>query len=170
MRAVLALLRAFLRIGLLQEGPQSLPASRELTFVVIGAHWAVGLVLSLLGQAPQVAFVSAVVGTLLMVAIIHGLLVFRGVSERFYQTATAMGGSELVIGIVALPLSIWYNFGGAVEIAALLSLVLAGWSLAVASHIFHHSLEINRFSSFGLSLAYLFISYLIAGLVAAPGS
>lgn len=165
-----ALLRAILRIALLQSGPQSLPASRELTFVVIAAHWGLGLVLSLFDATLPVALIAALVGTLLMVAVIHGLLTMRGFPERLYQTVTAMGGCELLIGLLAVPLTAWFYLDGQSEAAALLSLVLVGWSLAIAAHIFHHSLEINRFASFGLSLAYLFVSYFVAGLISPPGA
>lgn len=167
-RAVLPLLRALLRIGLLQSGPQILPPSRELAFVVVAAHLALGLLLSLLGEVPQAALLSAVLGTLFMVAVTHGLLMLRGFQARFHQTVTAMAGCELIVGVAALPLS--FQSGPVGELSSLLSLVLIGWSLAIWAHIFHHSLEISRFAGFGLSLAYLISSIFIAGLVTVPGA
>lgn len=165
---MLPLLRALLRIGLLQSGPQILPPSRELALVVVAAHLVLGLLLSLLGAEPQAALLSAVVGTLFTVAVTHGLLTLRRFQARFHQTVTAMAGCELIVGVAALPLSMQSGGGG--ELASLLSLVLVGWSLAIWAHIFHHSLEISRFAGFGLSLAYLIGSFYIAAIVTAPGA
>jgi len=167
---VLPLLRAFLQISLLQRGPQSLPASRELTLLVVAAHLALGIVFSLVELALGVAVASALVGTLLMVAVIQALLLIRGFSGRFHQTVTAMGGCELLIGIPASLLTAWYYLAGQSDIAALFSLLLVGWSLAITSHIFHHALETNRAASFGIALAYLFASYFAAGLFSPPGA
>lgn len=167
---MIALLRALLRIGLLQKGPQSLPASRELAYLVIGAHWAVGLIVSLLGDTLEAAFLSAASNTLILVGLIQGLLLLRGFPGRFYQTVTAMGGCEVIIAAAALPFGFWFELGVGRDLAAMFLLVLVAWSLAIAAHIFHHSLEVNRFAGFGLSLAYLYISYIVAGLLTAPGA
>jgi hypothetical protein len=167
---VIALLRALLRIGLLKSGPQSLPASRELAYVVIAAHFAVGLGVSFMGEPVGIAFLSAASKTLILVGFIQALLLLRGYSGRFYQTVTAMGGCELIIAVAALPFGFWFDLGAGRDLAAMFLLVLVGWSLAIAAHIFHHSLEVNRFAGFGLSLAYLYISYIVAGLITAPGA
>lgn len=165
---MLSLLRALWQIGLLRSGPQSLPPSRELAFVFIAAHLAVGSFWALFSEAPQATLVSALVGTMFMVAVTHGLLVVRGMSERFHQTVTAMAGCDLIVAAIALPLGL--TSGASVEVSMLVSLVLVGWTLAISAHIFHHSLEIGRFASFGLALAYLITSLFIAGLVTAPGA
>jgi hypothetical protein len=157
---VLPLLRAFWQIGLLRSGPQILPPSRELAFVVVAVHLAVGAFWALFSSAPQATLLSALLGTLFMVALTHGLLVIRGFSERFHQTVTAMAGCELIVGVISLPLGFIPGPGG--ELTTLLTLVLVGWTLAISAHIFHHSLEVSRFAGFGLSLAYLFTSLFIA--------
>lgn len=156
----------FIDICLLRAGPQDLPASGFLAGVTVLLHWLLGVLLSLYGLPPALALVSALLGTLLLVAVVHGLLALRGLGSRFHQTLTAMAGCELLLGLFAFPLMVWYYNTDDPFIPSILSLGLLAWGLVVSTHILRHALNVPAVMGFVAALGYTALSYSVAGLVA----
>jgi hypothetical protein len=64
--------------------------------------------------------------------------------------------------LIALPVSVWLHgadqAAGEGGIALLLLLILTGWSLAVAGHIFRHALSVRYFLGLVLAAVFYWIS------------
>lgn len=164
---VLTLSKVFFDIALLRQPPYRLPASHFLLGVALLAHWGMGIALGLFSVPVQEAAASAIVGTLVMVAIVQGFLATRGLSRRFVQTASALAGAELIVAIAAVPVAYLFHMGGGAAVAGLLSIVLLLWNIAIAAHVFRHALDLTTGPAIGVGLLYLFVSYLVSGLVTA---
>lgn len=164
-----ALFRAWASIALLQRGPQTLPASTYLLALTLAAHLSTGVLLGLFSLSPAMALMSAMVGTLVMVALVHGLLLLHRLHARVTQTLTALAGCEVLIGLLVLPLTVLYYIGGGMaELATLLSLLLLAWNVAVAAHIFRHALNVSVGVGVMFAIGYTLIS-LSLGLVGPIG-
>lgn len=154
-----ALFKVFWQIALLRKGPQVLPASRELMMVLLAAHWLIGVVLVLDTFSVGRALLSGLVGTLIVVAVVHGLLIMRHRHSRVTQTLSALAGCEVLLGLLMLPLLVMIHLGGGAQsMAALIWLLLLGWNIAIAAHIFRHALEVRQ--GFGLlfGVGYIILS------------
>jgi hypothetical protein len=163
-----ALLRVIGQIVLLRQGPQVLPASRFLLWLALGAHWLTGVALGLYSLPPVDALFSALVGTLIMAALVHTLLLHRR-HNRLNQTLTALAACETLLGLMALPLTALFYAGASLQdIAAMLSLLLLGWNVTVAAHIFRHALGTSMGVGFLFAIGYTLISLSLGGLVATP--
>lgn len=160
------LFRAIGSIILLRQGPQVLPASGFLLSLALGAHWGTGVLLGLFSLSPGLALLSALAGTLIMVALVHGLLLLHGLHSRATQTLSALAGCEVLLGLLALPLTaLFFAGGGMAELATLLSLLLLGWNIAVAAHIFRHALGVSMGMGVLFAIGYTLISIGLSSLI-----
>lgn len=171
-----ALIRAFFPILLLRAGPQTLPASHVLMWLVLLLHFATGFMLSVLTQPFGYSLLASLVSTLLMVALVHGLLLLFGKHPRYPQTITALAGCEVLLGLLLLPIPIselYYGESAGAELRALLAitwLMVIGWSVAVAAHIFKHALSVSMGLGFLYSIAYLIIAFTVGDMMGAVGA
>ena len=165
-QAMEILFRAIASIALLRQGPQILPVSSLLLSLVLVMHWGIGVVLGLFSLPPGMALLSALVGTLIMVALVHGLLLLHRRHSRVTQTLTALAGCEVLLGLLALPLTALFLAGGGMaELAALLSLLLLGWNIAVAAHIFRHALGVSMGMGVLFAIGYTMISISLSSFI-----
>jgi len=163
------LLRIIWQIVLLRQGPQVLPASTFLLWLVLAAHWLTGVLLGLLSLPPLESMLSALAGTLIMVALVHTLLLLYRHHARLTQTLAALAACEVLLGLLALPLTaLFYAGAGLQDIAAMLSLLVLGWNITVAAHIFRHALGVSMGMGFLFAIAYTLISISLGGLVGTP--
>lgn len=132
-------------------------------------HWLLGFVLALFSYPVGLAAAAALIGTLLVVALVHGALMFTGRTHRFGQTVTAMAGTEFMLGLLALAITLWYYSGGSEGAASALALLLLGWNVVVAAHIFRHALDSTPVLGVVSALAYIMISYFVSGLFTGTG-
>ncbi len=166
-----ALLRTVMSIALLQRGPQILPASTVLLALALTAHFGTGVLLALFSLSLPMALLSAITGTLIMVALVHGLLLLHRRHERVTQTLTALAACEVLIGLLALPLTaLYYAGGGMAELASLLSLLLLAWNVALAAHIFRHALGVSMGMGVLFAIGYILVAFSLSGLVTPTGS
>jgi len=154
-----ALVRVFWQIALLRKGPQTLPASRELLWLLLSAHWLIGVILVIDTFPLDRALLSGLVGTLIMVALVHGLLIMYRQHNRVTQTLGALAGCEVLLGLFMLPLlMLLYMGGGLQDLAAMLWLLLLGWNITIAAHIFRHALGITLGMGFLFAVVYIVVS------------
>jgi len=159
-----ALVRVIWQIALLRQGPQVLPASTFLLWLVLGAHWATGVLLGLFSFPVVEAMLSALAGTLIMAAVVHTLLLLYRQHHRLVQTLTALAGCEVLLGLLGLPPTALF-FAGAQDIAAMLSLLILGWNIAIAAHIFRHAVGVTLGMGFFYAIVYTLISISLGSLV-----
>lgn len=163
------LFKAFVDIALFKAGPQDLPASRFLLGFMLVCHCLVGVVLSLFSLPLGVAVLSALVGTLMVVALVQGVLTASRQNARFLQTATAMAGCETLLGLAALPITLWFYNSQDQTLPSFFSLGLVIWSLAIVAHIMRQALNTSLAMAMLLALGYMMASYYVVGLVIPGG-
>ena len=162
---MLKLFNFFVDLCLLRRAPQDLSASLPLfaitifLSVVIGA---IGIIDVIQGVS---AFAAAMLDAVIALVLLRLVLVFRNLSARFLQTATALFGSSAVLGLIAMPLQL--VVGDQAEgntVAPLVSvayLVLLVWVQIVIGHILRHALNVTMTLGVGLALTYSIISGVI---------
>ena len=168
-----ALIQAFWRILLLRAGPQTVPAAPGLMWLALVLHYGVGLSYALLIMPFAQAVIYALVSTLAMVAVVHGLLLLFGKRARYMQCLTALASCESMLGLLLLPLGLLIHLGGMGEelraLWVILSLVAVGWNVALAAHIFRHSLDVSRGLGFLYGIAYLIIAMTLGDMAGVAG-
>jgi hypothetical protein len=150
----MSLVRLFLAICLYQKGPQDVPASATLFYLMVLAYFAVGAIVLGMQTGWLIGIVQAVVELGLVLGFIWGLLALGRKSVRFQQTATALLGSDTLISVVALPLLLSVKVGSQAAFPYVLLVGLMIWSMAVTGHILRHAL--SKPLSFGIGLAVLY--------------
>ncbi len=162
------LLKVFVAICLLRAGPQHLPASRFLLGLALVAHVLLGLAFALFTLPLAQALLAAVIGTALLLGVVQALLLVHRKSQRLQQTATALAGSEFILGLLALPPTLWFHAvqdNSARIVPSLLSLLLIVWSVVVTVHILRHALEVSQGIALLFALGYTILAYSVMGLV-----
>ena len=113
--------------------------------LALGAHVLLGVLMFSNRLALPQALLAGVVSTLVMCALVASLLYASRRATRTLQTLTAMAGSDVVVGLAALPVTAWLHAAAddaAVSgVPGLLFLVLIVWNLAVAGHVLRHALS-----------------------------
>ncbi len=164
------LLKVFVDICLFRAGPQQLPASAFLLGLALAVHWLIDVVLELFSAPLVESLLMALLDTLLPLAVVYGLLLLYRRPARLEQTATALLGSEVLLDLPLLPLSAWVVFGAAdPTLPSLLSLLLLVWAVAVAAHILHHALNVNRAIAAAYAVVYTVLSYALTVLAVHGG-
>jgi hypothetical protein len=153
------LLNHFVDLCLLRKGPQDMPFSSLLLV-------ATGLLNVLVGVLMIVDVRNGVAGALgeslfdtgLMLTVLYFALQSQNRRARFVQAATALMGSGLLLGLLALPLISWSRNADSGE-AGLLLLALIIWSMVVMGHILRHTFEVGLGIGIGLAFAYTLLSW-----------
>ena len=160
-----ALVNHFIDLCLLRAKPQDLPASQALFMLTFLINAVVGLML--IGDArshPLLALLESVTEAIMMLVLLRFFLQLRQLQARFLQTAAALMGSGLMLGLVALPLLVLAGRGGPEGdpgLAGMMLLMLVMWSMVVLGHILRHAFEIPLFLAVGLGVLYTLFSYTV---------
>ena len=157
-----ALVNPFVQIALLRGKPQDLPASLFLLKLTLGAHALLGVLMFANRLSLPQAVLAGIASTLIMCVLTAALLFANRRAGRIVQTLTAMAGSDVVVGLAALPVTAWLH--GAVNDAApsglpgLLFLLLLIWNLVVAGHVLRHALS----SALPLGIVLALVLYMLS--------
>jgi hypothetical protein len=169
------LLQFFVDLCLLRTGPQELPASALLFWLLLPINLALGMLLigdSLDGL--DRAFFAAMVDLFVMLGWTGMLLVFKRHQGRFLQTVTAMLGMGVLLGSLALPLQIALGSGAAgadadagfvEQFLSMLLLFVMVWSMVVTGHVYRHALDVSLGLGMGLALSYSVVTTLLIGML-----
>jgi hypothetical protein len=162
MRTLYTLWISFFDICRLHSKPQDLPASNVLLGFTLFFYAAIGGA-SLLMQFPMIdVLFLTIVDTGLLVILISSLLYIAHFSSRIKQTLTAIAGTNVVLGILNLPVMFWLEFyEGDMTLPVLLFLILMAWGFVIYTHILHHTLEIEFFLCSLLTLVIYLLTYSI---------
>lgn len=165
---MLQLLKVFVYICLLRAGPQDLPAARILLVLALVAHALLGVGFALFSLPLAQSLLAAGLGTALLYGVVYGLLLVHRKAARITQTATALAGCEVVLGLLALPPTFWFYAAAsdsARAVPSLLSLVIIVWSVVVTVHILRHALAVSQGIALLFALGYTILAYSVMGMV-----
>lgn len=165
-----ALLRLFAQLMLLRISPQAIPYSQWLLALLLLAHLLVGMALASFTLTFEEALLSAVLGSLLMATLSWLLLTFYGVAQRAVQVVTALAGCEVAIGLLSVPVNAWFYAVAKADagIPALLSILLLGWNVALAAHIYRHGVGVSKSLGFLFATIYMVVSIMVVSQIGAP--
>ncbi len=154
-----ALLNAAVELCLLRRGPQDLPGSAYLLGLALALKVLIDVLIYLgLHKEFGVSLLATLFETGLMMGALYGVLRLKKHLARFTQTLTALMLSNLLVGVLMLPLLGWGSAPPSNE-AQLLLLVFSLWILVVFGHILRHSLEIPLGIGIGLAVFYTLFSW-----------
>ena len=158
-RSLKILLNNFVDLCLLRIGPQDLSASSSLLMIVTALNILTELLMIVdVRTGVASALGESIFETGLMLAILYFGLNMQHRLSRFNQAATALMGSGLLLGLLALPLISWSRNPEATE-AGFLLLLLIIWSLVVMGHILRHTFEIGLGFGIGLAFGYTLLAW-----------
>ena len=155
------LFKRFINICLLSGGPQDLPCSTVLFRLLLVLYLLSGVA----GWSTELdvsrALLAAIIDTVILMVYVYGTLWGYAKLARFIQTATALLAVGLLFQLLELP-PLFYLVDAAPSAppqeAAILLLVLYGWSLAIYAHILRQALETSTLVSFVLTISYVLIN------------
>jgi hypothetical protein len=149
----------------LRAGPQTLPAAPGLltAIVVVDLLLSVAVLSTGLDSGQALLMVAMSIGAGLLFC--YAALYLRSLSNRFLQTATALFGTDIIITLVAMPLSFIAiqplapdGTGTLGPDVALGLLIVTVWVLAVVGGIFRHALELSWPAALAVALAYVVVT------------
>jgi len=159
MKAVAALLQAFLAIALFRKRPQDLPGAPLLLYLTVSTFTLVNLGIAGIDLPPRTALLIGLENSLIPLVFTLVLLAAVGYGNRITQTLTAQAGAGTVLNVVGIPVAYWMSQARAAqqpaEGAFLLWLLLFVWGLFVSAHIYRHAFGTRLFVGFLLTLALL---------------
>jgi hypothetical protein len=171
---MLAILRAFIDIALLRQGPQHLPPSTVLLGLALGANALLHVVSAPLQKVGWVqVLIAFAVGTTMMMSVIWLLLNAIRRRERFVQCATAILGTDSLLVLAELvvvtlaPDATAALLAGNLSGASLLLLGIFAWQIAVISHILRQTMSVTILQSLGI-IALIAVLYVGAISLIAP--
>lgn len=155
-------LQRLIGIALLRNGPQDLPASQNLMFMLALATAAINY--------PAIAQYTPEVQPLLQLGLLLGFnaafvyiaLMLRDLRPRFVQSMSALFGTDALVSAVALPVLFLLGPPAAEEasagsgVAAIAFLALLVWNIAIVNHILRQALDVSRFIGLLATLGYIF--------------
>ncbi len=139
---MLALIQFFFELALLRRGPQDLPSSSVLLVLVVLLSVTIGTLngVQLFGGLGP-ALGANLLDLALSMALLAGLLMYRGRMARWLQTTTAFlglgvlgGGAMLIARALATTL-------GVMDVAMLVEVVLAIWLHVALGSVLRHALD-----------------------------
>lgn len=159
---MLKLFNFFLDLCLLRRAPQDLPASPQLLVMVIIIAVSIGAV-GIADVIPGIgALAAAMLDAVIVVLLLRLALQLKNVAARFTQTATAVFGSSIILGLIALPMQLAIgdaqsnpSLGAMISLAYLFLLL---WVQLVIGHILRHALNVSLPLGIGLALVYSLLS------------
>jgi len=161
------MIRRLIAVCLLQEGPQSLPASWNLLAVIVAVDVALGYPAAAAFSPSSQAAAQVIVSTVLAAGFVYFAVDLRGHRERFVQTATALFGTDALITLAALPIvaTMAPEARSQVTVADFGMLVIGLWNLVILGHILRHALSITLSAGVLIALGYTLGSVLLTGAV-----
>ena len=159
------LIKSLFDICQLKKAPQDLPHSINLLKIVLIANLLVNFLQSNLSIYWFSALLIAVVGVLLIGGFSWISLFFSRKMPRFYQTTTALLGTDTLIGVFMLPVIATMSLGQGGTLAFLVMISLIIWYWIITGHIMRNALEESLSFGLGLAFLYLLVSYWVTAVI-----
>ena len=159
---MLRLILAFVEIALHRRSPEDLPSSRGFFVAVLVVNLFFAVVTARYLQLVAYPELMIVFDTALELGFIWGVLRMFERERRFRQTAAAVLGVDVLLGLLNLALLIWHRAlhvpKDDVTIPYMLSLVVLIWSVDVSSFILSRAVERPYVLTVAIMLGYLLLS------------
>lgn len=163
--AVYALIQPFVRICLLNANPQDLPASAVLLGICVSAYLLITAFMVMPIYGLSLSFQEAIVEIVLLLAYTQAALRIGAHPERYMQTVSALAGTGVIIGMLALPLaySLYKStvYGGANAPILFAYILVFAWLLVVYGHIYRHALSTGLFTGVLVGLGYIILTSVV---------
>jgi len=138
----------FWRICCLKEGPQQIPASRDIFWLTLVLNLLTGTIYLAIAESFFLAFLVKLISLSVVTVVVAALLYMRGRPSRFVQTMSAIFGSGIIVNLL-----IWIVLYLEMLLPNIPFLLLGiwvfylAWSLLIVGHILRHALDIALFYS-----------------------
>jgi hypothetical protein len=153
------IIKLFFGICFFRKSPEDIPHSFWLFQLALASYAVIGFLVLFLAKDFLSTLLQLGVEVLLVLFFTWGMLQFYGKPARYYQTATALLGTDAVISFCALPVmsalsaQMWPN------VAIILLLLMMLWHLVVTGHILSHAFSRSFWLGLILAFCYIVISY-----------
>ncbi|MBI4356945.1 MAG: hypothetical protein HY559_03610 [Gammaproteobacteria bacterium] len=162
-------LKIFLDLLFLRQGPQALPDSLKLlrVLLVLNVLFSLGVLQQSLGWKDAFIHVGLMLG--LLAGLTYGILAFKRLTPRFKQTFTALLGVDFILTIlhwvlevtgIISPLAAEGTLG-----TAAFEMGLLIWTLLIQGNIFRHALSISLFKGCWVGVILVIISLVIFSFI-----
>jgi len=149
----------FWQLVRLRRGPEDIPYSVGLLALVITLDFFASVGGQLLAAPGRLQ--TAIGLTLLALTaealVLFGLLRFKRLEARFVQALTGIVGVGLLLGLLAMPLTLLSHAVGpkspVIGLVVVAQMLIVGWNLALRGFIYHRALNIGMLQGNMLSLA-----------------
>lgn len=163
------LLNLFLDLCLLRAAPQDIPAAPILLWftALLNILTNILILFADLKRTPLQIMGESIFDVVILFSTLHIALYWQNLESRFNQTATAIFGSNVLLGLVVVIIN---NGGGGGEgiigeIWLLLLLSLMVWQFLVLGHILRHTFEISLSPAIIAGIIYTLLSYAVLELI-----
>ncbi len=159
------ILKPFLNLCFLHANPQDLPASQALLVISLILYLMVSVALALPIYGLNISLTQALLEITMLIAYTWLILVMTSHGERLTQTLSALAGTGVIFGFLALPItySIYDSASAGVgNVWTLFAyLMIMGWLLVVYGHVFRNALSSNLFLGMLVSFVYIVLTSVV---------
>lgn len=161
MSELLSTLAGILRLRL---GPQDLPASWNLTVLLVAVYLGLGM-FSGRQQGDEQAAATVLAVTALQYAAVTLLLYLRRHPERLPQTLCALAGTGAILGLLSFMILSQADPAQEQPVLALAWFSVFFWSLVVDGHIYRHALSITMPQGLLVAVLILAASFILVEFI-----
>lgn len=163
-----ALWTLFWQICQLRRGPEDVPYSVQLLVLLAVLDVALGIGGQLLAAPDRlrIAVSLTLLAVVMDAAVFWGLLWFKRLQSRWVQGLTTIFGIDLLLGLVALPLTLLSHVvepkSVMIGLVVVAQMLLVGWNIGLRGFVFHRALNIGLLQGNMLSLALFMLNIFIS--------
>jgi len=159
------LIKLLFDICLFKKGPQDLPPSAGLLWMLVIVDVSVSFLMVSIRTDLAVSLLQAIASALLIVGFSWLILYVGRKRERFNQMTDALLGTDALISFFALPGMASMMIGTGALLAFIITIALMIWHWAVTWHIIRNALGQTWTFSLGLAFLYILGSYQVMALL-----
>lgn len=153
------LIKLYFDMCLLRKAPQDVPYSLLVFWLSLALYGMAGFLLLYMSLGWLKSIIQLMVEIILILGFTGGMLTVSGRLGRFFQTASAMLGTDAVISFLGLPVIASMMLGSMSALPYYISIGLMIWHLFITGHIFRHALDKSYGFGLGLAFLYIFVSF-----------
>jgi len=157
----------FWQMCLLRQGPEALPSSNFVTGIILGIYLPVAFFVSTLarpGEALTITLFTIAIGISMQALVTYLLTSYKNLRSRFRPTWSALLGTNAVMLLVLLPISMVIVNSEQQTLRLLADSawwICFGWWLAIAGHIYHRATNISILQGSAIAFLTELVSILI---------
>jgi len=157
-------LKLFFDICLFKKGPQDIPVSNSLLYILIPIYAGISFLILILSADVVNSILQIIVEIALILGATKVILFIANKPYRFQQTASALIATDTIINFFAVP--VMGSLVGQGSGLAFISIVfLMIWHGAISGYIFSQALEQPFTFGLGVAFLYILVSYQVMALL-----